>query len=164
MAGTEDNCDASLQIKEFLGTCIVHQLLFLASTCVVKRCDVLAGARKFYGTINQNLKEGDELRFMVTHQFNTYGFDGEKELLVTTAGWFGNRNPTFGAAWIITGIVCLIIASTYTALGWHQMWREDVRVNSLQDQWKKGTRHRLDSAMPVFVSSMQGRARTPGDL
>lgn len=133
------------------------------SPCIsVSRDVTFADARKFYGTIHQNLKEGDELRFMVTHQFNTYGFDGKKELLVTTASSFGNRNPTFGIIWIIMGVMTLIIAITYTALGWEQIWQQDMRVNNLQDQWKRGTRARLDSAVPLFVSSMQNCARMPG--
>lgn len=116
---------------------------------------LFAGARKFYGTINQDLKEGDELRFLVTHNFNTYGFDGKKELLVTTGGSFGNRNPTFGIAWVTMGVIALLIASTYTVLGWDQLWREGVRVDDLQSQWRKGTRHRLGSAIPIFASNVK---------
>lgn len=96
--------------------------------------------RKFYGTIRQDIKKGDELHLNVTHRFNTYGFEGEKELLLTTGGSFGNRNPTFGIAWITMGIISLLIASTYAVLGWNQMWDPAKRIEDLQGQWKSGRR------------------------
>eukprot|EP00892_Ulva_mutabilis_P006053 jgi/Ulvmu1/381/UM001_0388.1 len=111
--------------------------------------------RKFYGTIDEDLKEGDELRLSVTHLFNTYGFDGQKDLLLTTAGAFGNRNPTFGIAWITMGILSLAIACTYTILGWRQVWDPLERIDGLQSRWRRGSRLRAGSAVPTFCAVQQ---------
>lgn len=99
-----------------------------------------ADVRKFFGIIHKDLKKGDRLVFEVTHQFNTYGFDGVKELLFTTAGPFGNRNLTFGIVWLIMGVLNGTITFVYIGLGWHQLWNPDRRVEDLRKRWGKGSK------------------------
>lgn len=99
-----------------------------------------ADVRKFFGTIHQDLKKGDQLVFEASHRFNVYDFDGKKELLFTTAGPFGNRNLTFGIVWLIMGVLNGTITFVYIGLGWHQLWNPNRRVQDLQKRWAKGSR------------------------
>jgi hypothetical protein len=101
---------------------------------------MLADVRKFFGIIHKDLKKGDRLVFEVTHQYNTYDFDGVKELLFTTAGPFGNRNLTFGIVWLVMGVLNGTITFVYIGLGWHQLWNPDRRVEDLRKRWAKGSK------------------------
>eukprot|EP00892_Ulva_mutabilis_P006042 jgi/Ulvmu1/380/UM001_0387.1 len=94
-----------------------------------------ADVRKYYGVIRTDLKEGDRLQFSVTHQYNTYEFGGEKELLFTTSGPFGNRNVTFGIVWLVMGGLTGCITLAYIVLGWDQIWSIERRVANLQHRW-----------------------------
>lgn len=98
-----------------------------------------ADVRKYYGVIRTDLKKGDRLQFSVTHQYNTYDFNGEKELLFTTSGPFGNRNLTFGIVWLAMGGLTGCITLAYVVLGWHQIWSIERRVADLQRRWLRGS-------------------------
>lgn len=114
-----------------------------------------ADVRKFYGVIHKDLKKGDRLVFEVTHQFNTYEFDGVKELLFTTAGPFGNRNLTFGIIWLIMGVLNGTITFVYIGLGWHQLWNPDRRVEDLRKRWAKGSKmYRAQNASNMVPSDV----------
>lgn len=116
-------------------------------TCRSKRCDQIrrckhgracAAVRKYYGLINDDLKQGDKLLFDVGHRYNVYGFGGEKQLLFTTEGPFGNRNLTFGLAWLVMGVLCGIITVTYLVVGWKQLWSTEERTLFLKERWERG--------------------------
>lgn len=97
--------------------------------------------RKFFGRIDEDLKAGDMLQFDVTHRFNTYDFNGEKQVLFTTQGPFGNRNLTFGLVWLVMGVLCGITTITYLLVGWKQLWNRQERYNFLQKRWARGNVH-----------------------
>lgn len=59
--------------------------------------------RKLYGEINRDLKEGDALLFTVVNRYNTYGFDGQKFLILSNMNWTGGRNMLLGVVYIIVG-------------------------------------------------------------
>lgn len=107
-----------------------------ATACV--ETSTCAAVRKFYGVIHDDLKRGDRLQFNVEHRFNTYGFDGTKDLLFTTQGPFGNRNLTFGLVWLVMGVLCGIVTVTYLLVGWKQLWNSDERRSFLQQRWSRG--------------------------
>jgi hypothetical protein len=104
-----------------------------------------AAVRKFFGIIHKDLKKGDQLALNVTHRFNTYQFDGEKELLFTTAGPFGNSNLTFGIVWLIMGVLNGTITLVYISCGWQQLWNPDRRVEDLQKRLAKGSQSYLQT-------------------
>lgn len=73
--------------------------------------------RKFWGKIDRELQEGEVITINVTNAYNTYSFGGEKRILLTTQNSFGNRNTTFGIAWLIMGSCCCVIVGAYIFFG-----------------------------------------------
>lgn len=59
--------------------------------------------RKLYGEIDRDLKEGDVIWFTVQNRYNTYGFDGQKFLILSNRNWTGGRNVLLGMVYIIVG-------------------------------------------------------------
>lgn len=103
------------------------------------RLCAVVDVRKYYGVIRTDLNKGDRLQFSVTHQYNTYDFDGQKELLFTTSGQFGNRNLTLGIVWLVMGGLTGCITLAYIVLGWHQIWSIDRRIVDLQRRFARGS-------------------------
>jgi hypothetical protein len=66
--------------------------------------------RKLYGKINMDLKAGTTLEFLVSSNFVVNTFEGKKSLVISTASWFGGRNPFLGIAYIVVGSICLVLS------------------------------------------------------
>lgn len=72
---------------------------------------------KPYGTIDQKLEKGTKLVVTVTNRYNTYGFSGDKYIILTTNSWVGGRNEVMG--WVYVGAACMCYAlALYLMLGW----------------------------------------------
>jgi len=72
---------------------------------------------KPYGTINQKLEKGTKLVVTVTNRYNTYGFSGDKYIILTTNSWVGGKNEVMG--WVYVGAACMCYAlALYLMLGW----------------------------------------------
>ncbi|DAZ96078.1 TPA: hypothetical protein N0F65_005856 [Lagenidium giganteum] len=75
----------------------------------------LPSFRKLYGRINQDLKAGSKLEFLVSSNFLVNTFDGKKSLVISTTSWFGGRNPFLGIAYIVVGSLCMVLAILFFA-------------------------------------------------
>lgn len=49
----------------------------------------------------------------VVNRFNTYEFEGSKTVILTTNSWVGGKNNFMGAAYLVTGGLCFIIALAF---------------------------------------------------
>ena len=96
---------------------------------------MFADVVKFWGVIHQDLKAGETVQLTVSHAYNTYNFDGKKEILLTTQSALGGRNVVFGIFWLAGGVICLIATIVFVALGGKQLRSKRARVEWLQERW-----------------------------
>ncbi|EFJ41970.1 hypothetical protein VOLCADRAFT_98043 [Volvox carteri f. nagariensis] len=65
-------------------------------------------AAKLYGTLNEQLPAGCVLRLHVANRYNSYGWGGAKNVVLTTQSWYGMRNLV---------LPCVLLAVAAGALG-----------------------------------------------
>ncbi|KAK2658223.1 hypothetical protein Ddye_004756 [Dipteronia dyeriana] len=72
--------------------------------------------RKLYGKIEQDLKAKDVITSEIQNNYNIYGFDGQKKLVVTTATWIGGKNNFLAVAYILIGGLCFLFGIVFILL------------------------------------------------
>ena len=72
--------------------------------------------RKLYGKIETDLNAGDTIMVLLENNYNTYSFNGEKKLVLSTTSWLGGRNDFLGVAYLTVGSICLFLAVTFSVL------------------------------------------------
>ncbi|XP_051138285.1 ALA-interacting subunit 5-like [Andrographis paniculata] len=72
--------------------------------------------RKLYGRIETNLEASDVLDVVIQNNYNTYAFNGQKKLVISTTTWIGGKNDFLGKIYITVGGFCLFIAVIFIIL------------------------------------------------
>ena len=75
--------------------------------------------RKLYGVIEEDMKQGDKLRFKIKNHYPTAMFKGEKSIVISTASFIGGPNTALAWLYIIVGAACLLLAVIFFAKDKH---------------------------------------------
>eukprot|EP00753_Platysulcus_tardus_P010060 PLAT2482.18.p2 GENE.PLAT2482.18~~PLAT2482.18.p2 ORF type:complete len:337 (-),score=166.61 PLAT2482.18:31-1041(-) len=89
--------------------------------------------RKLYGRIEKDIPKDKKITFSIDSKFAVKPFDGGKALVMTTTSWLGGKNPFLGTAYLVVGIICLVLAIIFFA-------KQQIRPRKLGDpaflQWR----------------------------
>ncbi|XP_057861230.2 putative ALA-interacting subunit 2 isoform X2 [Cryptomeria japonica] len=77
------------------------------------RISALPTFRKLYGRIEVDLEADDYITVEIQNNYNTYSFGGKKSLVLSTTSWLGGKNDTLGKAYVVTGILCILLAVVF---------------------------------------------------
>ena len=71
----------------------------------------------------------------VTNRYNTFAFDGQKSIVLSTTTWLGSFNPFLGVTFLIVGSISVIMAAVYFAAA---TWIRPRRMGDLSvlPDWK----------------------------
>ncbi|MEW5304890.1 MAG: hypothetical protein WDW36_007467 [Sanguina aurantia] len=73
--------------------------------------------RKLYAVLNESLPAGTCLRISVANRYNSYGYNSEKSVVLSTLGPLGlGRNPFLGVLYVAAS-GCLLLATAAVVLG-----------------------------------------------
>ncbi|KAK1571259.1 hypothetical protein Q3G72_014201 [Acer saccharum] len=72
--------------------------------------------RKLYGKIERDLKAKDVITSEIQNNYNIYGFDGQKKLVLSTATWIGGKNIFLAVAYILIGGICFLLGIVFILL------------------------------------------------
>ncbi|XP_073281470.1 ALA-interacting subunit 3-like [Primulina huaijiensis] len=77
------------------------------------RTAALPNFRKLYGRIETDLEANDKITVVIENNYNTYSFDGKKNLVISTTTWIGGKNDFLGKIYITVGGICLFLATAF---------------------------------------------------
>ncbi|XP_073036352.1 ALA-interacting subunit 3-like [Primulina eburnea] len=77
------------------------------------RTAALPNFRKLYGRIEIDLEADDKITVVIQNNYNTYSFDGKKNLVISTTTWIGGKNDFLGKIYITVGGICLFLAIAF---------------------------------------------------
>ena len=69
--------------------------------------------RKAWGTISTPLKAGDTVVMTVINRYNTFAFNGQKSVVLSTVSWLGVKNPFLGIVFLVTGSISVVIGGLF---------------------------------------------------
>jgi len=68
--------------------------------------------KKLYRIIKGGLKKGD-YTMVIDQNFPVKSFDGKKAIYLSTVTWIGGKNDFLGWAYVVVGIICLVLALAF---------------------------------------------------
>ncbi|KAK9842792.1 hypothetical protein WJX74_002489 [Apatococcus lobatus] len=85
----------------------------------------LANFRKLYGRIDSDFAAGDTVTVTLANRYNTYRFNGQKHVVLSTTSWIGGHNPFLGIGYLTCGgcsfvfgiIFCMVVLCFPRKLG-----------------------------------------------
>jgi hypothetical protein len=77
------------------------------------RLSQLPNFRKLWGKIGGNYRKGSVLQVDVMNNYNSYQFDGQKLLVLSTTSWIGGNSLFLGAAYLGVGTLNILFALAY---------------------------------------------------
>lgn len=77
------------------------------------RLSQLPTFRKLWGVMGGNYSKGTTFTIDITNQYNTYQFDGQKHLVLSTTSWLGGHSFFLGAAYVAVGALNIFFAIAY---------------------------------------------------
>jgi hypothetical protein len=76
----------------------------------------LRNFRKLYGRIDVDLEANEEIKVEIKNNYNSYGYGGEKLLVLSTTSAFGGKNKFLGIAYLIVGGFSFLFAIVFAII------------------------------------------------
>ena len=76
----------------------------------------LRNFRKLYGRIDVDLEANEEIKVEIKNNYNSYGYGGEKLLVLSTTSAFGGKSKFLGIAYLTVGGFCFLFAIVFAII------------------------------------------------
>lgn len=74
------------------------------------RTSGLPDFKKLWGKIEIDLEKDKTYYLSISNNYNVKSFEGHKKIIFSTSGPLGGKNDFLAIAFIVVGVICLIIA------------------------------------------------------